>query len=615
MNKAIASNIYEQNIEAINGSTQELLVNKADEAVVDLAARILTQVKNRAIYNEFSARVDSDKIAFYFLARLKEEIKPYVFKALKNESVYIPERHIFTLLRELLELYGIRVNNDSNFSKSIKLGSLSAREFSKRIRLRIANIWNSMWRYRMFEGLSETRPLIAVYISEGIDIEKRSDIQWLPQSRIEPDRLLLFINESSLEKKYKLFARPNKRLIEKLRASPFKWVFIPQKRLTCMHEGVWAPEKIKLPEWANMLAEKVSDGIDKWIFNICRELLYEIDFWKSFLEKFHVKMLYYSGEGSTTFIAQGIAFDILGEKSGFAIGKQRSDLGQPAKVLTGYHTKDIVFTWNNRNPEYFSLPYNIVHSQIVAGHPNGANFLQENAKIENVRQQFIEKKVQFIITLFDTGHGRDGFSRNFLSSEMEMIYSEFLSWILEDNTVGLLIKSKKPYILKNLPNILPLFKTAEQTGRCVLLPFECLPSQASRLADMVVGLAVSSALSEAVIAGCKGIHYHSRFPENHEYYRWGYEKLVFDDLNRMMNALKSYKADRSSNPELGDWTPYLDSLDPFRDGRAGERMGTYIRWCLEGFDAGLSRNDVIKEANSKYVKRWGNDKVIKFADI
>lgn len=615
MNKTIVSNVCERNIEAINGSTQESLNNKADEIVVDFAAKIFAQVESRAIYNEFSVMVDSDKIRFYFLARLREEIKPYVFKTLKNENVYIPKRHIFAVLRDLLELCGIRGNNCSNLSKFTEMSSLFVREFLRKIRPWIANIWNRLWYDRAFEVLHEKDSAIAVHVSEGIDTKRRSDINWHPQSRIKPDRVLLFINENSLEKKYGLFVRPNKHLLKELKASPFRWVFVPQNRLAGMHERVWAPKKIKLPKWVHALDGKVSDGIDRWILNVCKELLYEIDFWKFFSEAFNVKILFYPGEGSATIIAQGIAFDIFGEKSGFTAGKQRSDIGQSVKVLTGYHTKDIVFTWNNREPEYFRQPYNRVCSQIVAGHPNDANFSQERIEVENARRQFVEKGVQFIITLFDTGHARDRYSRNILSSEMEMIYSEFLSWILEDNMVGLLIKSKKPYILKNLPDILPLFKTAEQTGRCVLLPFECLPSQASLIADMSIGLAVSSALSEAIISGCKGIHYHSSFPENHEYYKWGYETLVFDDLTRMMNALKSYKADRRSYPELGDWTSYLDLIDPFRDGRAGERMGTYLKWCLEGFDAGLSRNDVIKQANEKYASRWGDDKVIKAADI
>lgn len=72
--------------------------------------------------------------------------------------------------------------------------------------------------------------------------------------------------------------------------------------------------------------------------------------------------------------------------------------------------------------------------------------------------------------------------------------------------------------------------------------------------------------------------------------------------------MKSHKAGNAAYEEIGDWSPFLDRLDPYRDGRAGERMGTYLRWCLEGFDAGLDRDNVIRQANAKFNVRWGHDK-------
>lgn len=585
------------------------LNDKIDETVSEFAVKIFDKIKGRAVYKDFSAAINSDKIQFYFQGRIRAEIKPCIMKTLENGCVYVPERHIFLLLREFLEAYGIGVANYRSLSKFLKLFSISVREFFEKNKFLIANIWNRLWHDRTYKGVSKNGPLIGVYLSEGIETRKKSDIHWFPQSQIEPERLLIFINQNAIEKRYRFLACPNKRLLKELQASSFRWVFIPQKMLTGVYKGVWAPKKISLPDWADALAEKALNGLDKWILNICNELLYEINFWISFFEEFNVRILYHSGEGSTAVVAQGIAFDILGEKSGFTVGKQRSDIGHSAKVLTGYHTKDIVFTWNSRNPEYFSLPYNRVHSQVVAGHPNAANSLLDANEIEKSKKQFKKNGVAFIIALFDSGHGSQ-YNYNFSSAEMEMVYLQFLRWVLEENTLGLIIKSKKPYILETLPNTHSLLKSAEETGRCIRLPFGCFPSTVAQIADMAVGLSVSTATTEAVIAGCKGIHYHSRFPENHEYYKWGYEKLVFDDLDRMVSALKSYKADKSSNPKLGDWTPYLDLLDPFRDGRAGERMGTYLRWCLEGFDAGLNRDDAIKQANNKYAAQWGDDKVV-----
>ena len=53
----------------------------------------------------------------------------------------------------------------------------------------------------------------------------------------------------------------------------------------------------------------------------------------------------------------------------------------------------------------------------------------------------------------------------------------------------------------------------------------------------------------------------------------------------------------------------LDELDPFRDGRAAERMGTYVHWLMEGFKAGHNREVVMAEAAERYCAAWGRDKV------
>ena len=63
--------------------------------------------------------------------------------------------------------------------------------------------------------------------------------------------------------------------------------------------------------------------------------------------------------------------------------------------------------------------------------------------------------------------------------------------------------------------------------------------------------------------------------------------------------------------ERAYWTLFLDRLDPSSVSRAGERMGTYPRWCLEGFDAGLKGDDVLSRTGEKYAAHWGEDKVMK----
>ena len=79
----------------------------------------------------------------------------------------------------------------------------------------------------------------------------------------------------------------------------------------------------------------------------------------------------------------------------------------------------------------------------------------------------------------------------------------------------------------------------------------------------------------------------------------------------MLSQLEIYKNNPEKYPDLGDWSEHLDDIDPFRDNRGGERIGTYMRWLLEGFEQGMDREENILKANQRYAKAWGKDKIFK----
>jgi hypothetical protein len=67
-------------------------------------------------------------------------------------------------------------------------------------------------------------------------------------------------------------------------------------------------------------------------------------------------------------------------------------------------------------------------------------------------------------------------------------------------------------------------------------------------------------------------------------------------------------------PELGDWSSYIDKLEPYRDGRAGERIGVYVRSLLESFGRGRCRDEAMRYADRLHMERWGKDKVLVLKD-
>jgi hypothetical protein len=92
-------------------------------------------------------------------------------------------------------------------------------------------------------------------------------------------------------------------------------------------------------------------------------------------------------------------------------------------------------------------------------------------------------------------------------------------------------------------------------------------------------------------------------------YRLGVGSVVFQDWEGLWKACQQHWSTPEGIPGFGDWSSMLEELDPFRDGRAAERMGTYIQWLLQGFQAGLGRETVMADAAERYCNLWGSDKI------
>jgi len=95
----------------------------------------------------------------------------------------------------------------------------------------------------------------------------------------------------------------------------------------------------------------------------------------------------------------------------------------------------------------------------------------------------------------------------------------------------------------------------------------------------------------------------------HPYYKWGYNKVIFDDIQYLLNLVNINKEKPGSLSGFADWSSILDTVDPFRDGKANQRIGAYIKTLLFKLDEGLPKDEAIKAANVDYANKFGLDKV------
>ena len=122
-------------------------------------------------------------------------------------------------------------------------------------------------------------------------------------------------------------------------------------------------------------------------------------------------------------------------------------------------------------------------------------------------------------------------------------------------------------------------------------------------------LCAATAGRESALAGVPTLRLDREGWARSPLYRLGVGRVVFTEWQALWNACLEHWKRPDGIPGFGDWSPMLDEFDPFRDGRAAERMGTYLTWLLEGFKAGLNRETVMADAAQRYVAQWGKDKV------
>lgn len=495
-------------------------------------------------------------------------------------------------------LVSLKLGPSFNFSARIRPRGRRVRNFLNLIKSKFGGTESS--------GASTTAcrselPTVAVYHAEGVDTTRRSDLFWFPNSEIDPKRVLVYLDADSLAR---LQTQPQTQLLEQLDSLGMRWVQL--KGLGGSVPG-WSPAGQKrnlMRQWRkNLYLHTPTTATQRWVAAEAATLLGEVQYWLSFYEEFNVKIHVDINEGSHVTVARSIAAEMHG---GIHVGRQRSDSW--GLDTLGHHPDHVYFVWNQRGALCAEGNRNRIDSTVISGFPHDNTWSDESSTAE-LRRNMEDNGAKFVIAFFDNAFWwGGGFSRTILRS----FYTAFLRWVIEDPTLGVITKSKKPVVLEDLPELEELMGQAVSTGRWINLTdvFGRLPSDASRAADISVGIGISSAVTEAVAAGGRGVHCDLRTMRSHPFYQWGYEKVVFDDLDRMMDAFKCYKADPAAIVGFGDFSNHMDQIDPFADGRSGERAGTYLRWLLEAFDQGKDQENALRHANQQFTTAWGDDKVM-----
>jgi len=587
-------------------------IERASTAITPL---VVSQITPTSAYRFLLKSLPSEKVSIYFHKHVKRIIFPAV------RALYVAQwqaKHMGSELRHEViwtDHEGLGPALQAVWpDDSIPLMLVSRVKYSLAVRpllVKLRNATRSIGRHARASFLRGSAPnlpitpenTISVHYREGVDSSRRSDTFWNADLLADPERILILIGG---ERTAYQGRRVPGEVLRQIEHAGMRWVCLEQGQVAQNGAPVWGQNcrgKSLLRQFQRELTSP-SDPIELWAASVSRWLLGEIDYWASLFTDFNVKVHVDVAGANDRHIAQNIALDLIG---GVRVGWQRSEQVSLDGWDIGHLSNHAYFTWNKRALADAEADRMHIGPVLISGFPYDGSWKEDNGQ-RKLRDGLIERGTQFTVALFDNMIMRDDiYSNNMLRN----LYLAFLEWVLAEPHVGVITKSKKPSILQELPEIQGLMAEAEATGRWINLTdvFGRLPSDASRAADISVGIGISTAASEAVAAGGRAIHCDLPAMRSHPFYQWGYEKVVFDNLDRMMNALKRYMADPASEPGLGDFSSAMDQIDPFCDGKAGERIGSYIAHLLKSFDSDLDRDQAIHKANEDYAQKWGQESV------
>ncbi len=337
----------------------------------------------------------------------------------------------------------------------------------------------------------------------------------------------------------------------------------------------------------------------------------QLSYWKDLFQKGNIRLYTHWYKYDAGHIPLTDALRSLG---GIATLYQRALETQSMRAMT--IVSDIVFCYSQNNFAVEKENRSQIAHQVVTGFLGDFRFPYLKEKAAEISRPLRQKGVKRIIAFLDENTLDDG--RWFTGHAFtQKNYAYLIDKVLQDLRYGIIFKPKSPgNLMRRLGPVAGMLEDLQKSGRAIVLGGGSLqgmypPVLASLAADLTIHecLSAGSAGVESALAGASTLFLDTEGWPVSPFYQGGLGKVVFQDWNSLWQACSDFFEKPGAKSHLGNCAPYLTDLDPFRDGRAAERMGNYLKWLIDGLNAGLPRGTVLADANERYARLWGSDKI------
>ncbi len=429
----------------------------------------------------------------------------------------------------------------------------------------------------------------------GLLKDQRNDIAFFHSSPIEPGRMLILLRHAH--------HLPSEAEMEWMKQSGVQCISTPDESTSVPGVPNWKPSKQLKKELEEFYGIYIKTAVRSpfqgkknalWLLDRLWKIGLKRAYWKDFFAANNVRIIVNSAPDEENFMLNLS----LSETNGIAVTVERS-------ILFDY------CTYIHNPPNHISFvtgPYSLTQIpepsfSLFTLQSGGINVNSSHAETEVEGIKELRSRSRNVIAVFDEIP-----SDWFFGDSIREMYQAMIDLVTADHSFSLLIKTKKPQVLERLEEVSKEILRLSREGRCWVASWKVTASAAAAGSDLVVCVP-STAAFESVLTGTRTIVYNPMRSGSRLFYtNNGFNRRIFEDSDRMIEAIRTFA--RHEDDRIGDCSDLVLKIDPFYDGRGSERVGHYLNACLDGFDLGLNREDILEKANEQYVSKWGKDKMV-----
>jgi len=437
-----------------------------------------------------------------------------------------------------------------------------------------------------------SRPRIAVQYTQGADLDRLSDLFWFPVSGLSGNQVLVYFNR----KRFPI----SEAAVRQLDGLGLNWMSVSD----------WSPRggsagylrdllkvchrSIRLA----LLAPFVRLYPGGWQWRAALNLERRVSYWSAFLRDNGVAAHLHHVANTPTAIPMVFAAENAGA---IDFGYQWSASEFARRIRSRTSASHVYFAWGDVFVSLMRDNGLLPDVYLVGGDVFGQFGIRTTGHSLQTRTRLLDSGCEYVICLFDGGF-HIGIHQT--PKLMTDFYETVLQWALDDRKLGFSIKPKGSGY-EGLPGVKPLIDELISRGQCIVEDPGVTSFEAALAADIVVGVGINTAVIEAALAGVPAVHFD--LPEMVSVYpgmEHGAGRFVFNNAAELFAAVETHR-ESGGKTAVGDHGEWLKSVDPFQDGGAAQRMGTYLRWYLESIEAGQSSTQAVAEATERYSREVG----------